>query len=310
MAAAQFNNTAVDTEAKNSKSYLLRTNAQVNIFPGFTILYSESKDEAEEELKSTLPDLKKGDSLNLKKILPLQHFTQPPSRYTEATLVKALEQAGIGRPSTYAPTISTIQEREYVERAKGSFRPTELGFIVTDLLTQYFPIIMNIKFTATMENKLDSIADGGINWTHIVGEFYKPFNKDLEKAMQTAEKIKLEDEQTGEACPKCGKPLVIKSGRFGKFVACSGYPECRHTQSFQMKLGVKCPQCGGEIVQRKSKQKRTFYGCNNYPECQFISNQRPLPEPCPKCGSMLTYYRGKQAKCTKCDYIGKQKQDG
>ena len=304
MAAALFNNTIVDVEAKNHDDYLLRTSASVNTFPGFMTLYIEGKDEAEEERKNPLPPLDKGDPLELLGVFPDQRFTQPPPRYTEATLVKALEQWGIGRPSTYAPTISTIQDREYVIKDKGVFQPTELGIAVNDLLVQYFPDVINVKFTAAMEDELDDIANKEREWPDVVQDFYTPFNKDLQKATEQAEKVKLPDEQTGDDCPKCGKPLVIKTGRFGKFIACSGYPECKYTQSFQVKVGVKCPLCGGELVQRVSKKKRTFYGCSNYPECQFATNLRPLPQPCPQCGGLLTQ-RGRQATCTKCDFKGK-----
>jgi len=305
MAAALFDNTTVDIEARNHKAYLLRTSASVNTFPGFMTLYSEGKDEAEEEGKASLPPLEKGNKLEILGVFPEQRFTQPPPRFTEATLVKMLEQNGIGRPSTYAPTLSTIQEREYVTRVSGSFQPTELGFAVNDLLIQYFPDIINIKFTAGMETELDDIASQARGWSSVIQDFYTPFDKDLQKALKLAEKVKLEDEKTGESCPKCGKPLVVKTGRFGKFIACSGYPECRHTKSFQVKLGVNCPECGKELVQRISKKKRTFYGCSGYPECKFATYLKPLPQPCPQCGGLLTHYRGKQAKCTKCEYKGK-----
>ena len=304
MAAAQFDNTTVDIEARDHRDYLLRTSASVNTFPGFMTLYSEGKDEADEETKDSLPPMEQGDKLDLVKIVPDQRFTQPPPRYTEATLVKALEQWGIGRPSTYAPTISTIQDREYVNKVKGSFQPTELGMAVNDLLIQYFPDIIDVKFTANMENELDDIANRESAWYNVIQEFYTPFDKDLKHAIEQAEKVKLEDEKTGENCPKCGKPLIVKTGRFGKFIACSGYPECKHTQSFQVKVGVKCPECGNELLQRVNKKKRTFYGCSNYPDCTFATNYRPLPEPCPQCGGLLTQ-RGKQARCTRCEYKGK-----
>jgi DNA topoisomerase-1 len=278
----------------------------VNKFPGFLILYSEGKDEAEEEKKGALPYLKKGDELELLGLFPEQHFTQPPPRFTEATLVKMLEQWGIGRPSTYAPILSTIQERDYVSKVKGSFQPTELGFAVNDLLSQYFSDIVDIKFTARMEDELDDIVEEKRDWVSVVQDFYTPFEKDLENASQLAEKVKLADELTEETCPECGKPMVIKMGRYGKFVACSGYPECKYTKPFRVNIGVNCPQCGSELVERMSKKrKRTFYGCSNYPDCKFISNYRPLPEPCPKCGGLLTLYMGKSAKCSKCEYRGK-----
>jgi DNA topoisomerase-1 len=308
MAAALFDNTTVDIEAKDHDDYLLRTAASVNTFPGFMTLYSEGRDDEEDEARKALPKLVKGDNLELIKIYSEQRFTQPPPRYTEATLVKTLEQNGIGRPSTYAPTISTIQEREYVTKNKGVFQPTELGLAVNDLLVEHFPDIINIKFTADMENELDDIASKERDWPGVIGDFYTPFDKDLQKALATAERVKLEDEKTGEACPKCGKPLVVKTGRFGKFVACSGYPECRYTQSYQVKTGVKCPQCGGELVQRLSKKRKTFYGCSNYPDCTFATNLKPLATPCPKCGGLLTR-RGKQAICNNCDYKGKIPQE-
>jgi DNA topoisomerase-1 len=303
MAAAVFENTTIDITAKNHQEYLLRTAASVNVFPGFITLYSESKDkdEAEDEGKMSLPTLVKGDILNLLGVYPEQRFTQPPPRYTEATLVKTLEQNGIGRPSTYAPTISTIQDRGYVEKDKGVFRPTELGMVTNDLLVQHFPDIINIQFTADMEEELDDIANNERQWPNVIQDFYVPFEKDYEKAVQTAEKVKLADEPTGEMCPQCGKPLLIKTGRFGKFIACSGYPECKYTQSFQVKVGAKCPECGRELIQRINKRRRTFYGCTGYPECKFLTNFKPLPKPCPQCGSLLTQH-GKQAWCIKCSY--------
>jgi DNA topoisomerase-1 len=308
MSAAIFDNTTVDIQARcpHSKSnYLLRTSSSVTKFPGFMILYSEGKDETGEEKKSpTLPQLEKGDRLELIELSPEQHFTQPPSRFTEATLVKTLEQWGIGRPSTYAPIISTIQERRYVTKAGGSFQPTELGIVVNDLLTKHFPGIVDIEFTAHMEEELDKVAHEKKDWVRVVQDFYIPFEQSLQSASELMEKVKLE-EQTDEICPECSKPLVIKFGRFGKFVACSGYPGCRYTKPFLVKIGVKCPQCGGEIVERLSKKKRTFYGCSNYPDCKFITNLRPLPQPCPKCGGLLTTYRRNWAKCTKCEYKSK-----
>jgi DNA topoisomerase-1 len=304
MAAALFDNTTVDVEAKDHNDYLLRTAASVNVFPGFIILYSEGRDEVEEEGGSRLPELVKGEELKLLGIFPEQRFTQPPPRYTEATLVKTLEQFGIGRPSTYAPTIVTIQERDYVTKVKGVFQPTELGMVTNDLLVQHFPDIINIKFTADMENELDDIASNERKWPDVIQDFYAPFAKDLQKAVQTAEKVKLADEPTGDACPKCGKPLIVKTGRFGKFIACSGYPGCKYTQSFQVKTGAKCPECGKDLIQRISKKRRTFYGCTGYPDCKFITNFKPLAKPCPQCGGLLTEH-GKQAWCMKCGYKGR-----
>ncbi len=310
MAAAVFDNTTVDINAELPKTtYIFRTSSSVNVFPGFIILYSEGKDQADEEEKATiLPQLEKSDSLKLLGLFPEQHFTQPPPRFTEATLVKLLEQRGIGRPSTYAPTLSTIQDRGYVSKLKGSFQPTELGFVVNDLLSQHFSDIINVEFTARMEAELDDIVSKDREWTSVIKDFYTPFNESLQKASQLLQKVKLADELSDETCLKCGKPLAVKMGRFGKFLACTGYPECRYTKSFQIKTGAKCPECGSELVQKVSKKKRTFYGCSNYPKCTFATNLKPLPQPCPRCGGLLTQYR-KWAKCSKCDYKEELKQE-
>jgi DNA topoisomerase-1 len=307
MAAASFNNTTVDIQARHTlsnTSYLLRATSSVNTFPGFMVLYTESKDEAEEKPGPTLPQLAKGDKLKLLGLFPEQHFTKPPPRFTEATLIKMLEQWGIGRPSTYAPILSTIQDREYVNKTEGRFKPTELGFVVNDLLAKHFPGIVDINFTAYMEDELDKVANEDKNWAVVIREFYAPFEKSLESAAERMEKVTVE-EATDEVCPKCGQPMVVKFGRFGKFIACSGYPDCKFTKSFQIKVGVKCPQCGGDIVQKKSKKKRIFYGCSNYPDCTFATNLKPLPQSCPQCGGLLTAYRGNLAKCTQCAFRGK-----
>lgn len=313
MAAAIYDNTTVDIEATHPNSkpgYLFRASDSINKFPGFTILYIEGKDESEEDGKvSPLPKLSKSDKLKLIELFAKQNFTQPPPRFTEATLIKLLEQKGIGRPSTYAPILSTIQEREYVNKMKGSFHPTELGFVVSDLLSDYFTDIVDIKFTARMEKELDEVAQENRDWKNVVREFYKPLEKDLTQASEKIERVKLPDELTTEVCPKCGKPLAIKIGRFGKFLACSGYPECKYTQTYQIKIGVKCPQCGGEIIQRLNKKRRTFYGCSSYPACNFATSFKPLSQPCPKCGGLLTQYPGNRVKCTKCEYRGKLKEE-
>ncbi len=313
MAAATFDNTSADVEAKRplaKANFLLRSSSSVIRFPGFTILYTEGKDEAEKEEPkvSLLPRLEKGNELELLGLFPEQHFTQPPPRFTEASLIKMLEQWGIGRPSTYAPILSTIQERGYVNKTRGSFQPTDLGVIVNDLLCQYFPDIVDIEFTARMEDELDEIASENRNWVNVVQDFYTPFEKSLENATRLMEKVKLADEPTDEICPE-GHPLVVKHGRFGKFLACSHYPEHKYTKSFQVKIGVKCPQCGGELIERLSKKKRVFYGCSNYPDCQFATSLKPLPQPCPKCGGLLTAYRKNWTKCIKCEYKGKLQQD-
>jgi DNA topoisomerase-1 len=310
MAAATFDNTTVDTQARRRHAktdYLLRTSSSVNTFDGFMILYIEGKDEAEEKPSVTLPPLEKGDKLKLIQLFPEQHFTQPPPRFTEATLIKTLEQWGIGRPSTYAPTLSTIQEREYVDKTGGSFKPTELGFVVNDLLNKHFPDIVDIEFTAHMEEELDKVANEDKDWVMVVQDFYTPFEQSLQNATELMERVKVE-EATDEVCPNCGKPMVVKFGRYGKFLACSGYPECKYTKPFLIKIGVKCPQCGSELVEKRSKKKRTFYGCSNYPNCRFFLNTKPLPQPCPQCGGLLTTYRRNLVKCTKCKYKGKLQQ--
>jgi DNA topoisomerase I len=304
MAAAQFDNTAVDIQANNN--YLLRSNSSILKFPGFITLYSESKDEDEEEEKKNniINELRKGDDLDFIDLFSEQRFSQPPPRFTEATLIKILEQHGIGRPSTYAPIISTIQDREYVIKNSGIFKPTDLGVLVNDLLTQNFPDIVDIQFTAKMENELDEIANENRNWVEVIQKFYTPFEKTLEKS-QEIEKVHITEEPTGELCPNCGKPIVVKQGRFGKFHACSGYPECKYTKSIKKEIGVKCPECGSELIERKSKKGRTFYGCANYPKCKFATSLKPTNQKCPQCGSMLIQGRGKFVKCIKCDYKGK-----
>jgi DNA topoisomerase-1 len=310
MAAATFNNTTVDIEARRPRArtvYLLRTSSSVNTFDGFMTLYIEGRDEAEEKTRGSLPPLKKDDKLRLIDIFTERRFTQPPPRFTEATLIKTLEQWGIGRPSTYAPILSTIQDRDYVEKSGGRFQPTKLGLVVNDLLAQHFPEIVNIEFTAQMEEELDQVASEDKDWVSVVRDFYTPFEKSLNSAVELMERVKVE-EATDEVCPKCGRPMVIKYGRFGKFLACSGYPECKTTKPFLVKVGVKCPQCGGELVVKKSKKKRTFYGCSNYPECNFILNTRPLPQPCPQCGGLLTAAGRGMARCTQCEYRGKIKE--
>lgn len=303
MAAAINDNTTVDIDSscKNVKrTYLFRASDSVNKFPGFTKLYIEQKDDEEEEKLSKLPTVVKGDLLNLLELYPEQHFTQPLSRFTEATLIKILEQYGIGRPSTYAPTLSTIQEREYVAKNGNYFQPSELGIVVSDLVSEYFPEIVDIKFTAKMEDELDEVADEKRDWVGVIRDFYTPFEKDLAKATESMERIKLPDEVTDEICPNCGKPMVIKTGRFGKFLACSGYPECKTTRSYQIKTGVECPECGSELIEKVNKKKKKFYGCSNYPDCTFATNYKPLKQKCSKCGGLTTIYRQNYARCIKC----------
>ncbi len=306
MAAAVFDSTTIDIKAKSQPAktdYLFRTTNSVISFPGFITLYVEGQDDAEENGKKepALPKLKANDALNLVELYPEQHFTQPPPRFTEASLVKFLESEGIGRPSTYATIISTIQERDYVTKEKGTIKPTELGFTVNDLVVKNFPDVVNVKFTAQMEDELDEIAEDSREWEDVVKDFYTPFGKSLATAEASIERVKLPEEVTNEVCPECGKPMVVKSGRFGRFLACSGYPDCKYTKSFQIKTGVKCPQCEGELVVRRSKKGKTFYGCSNYPECTFAVPARPIKKPCPKCGGLMTAW-GKSVKCTKCEH--------
>ena len=291
MAPALFEVTTVDVKA--GESYLFRASRSVLKFPGFLTVYEIKREEEE-----PLPDLTEGEPLDCLCLIPEQHFTKPPPRYNEATLVKALEEYGIGRPSTYAPIISTIQARGYVERMNRRLQPTELGTLVCDLLIKHFPEIMDVGFTAQMEEQLDLIASGEKERVPLLREFYQPFEKALGRAEEEMEKV--EDEPTGELCEECGSPMVFKFGRYGKFIACSNYPECKNTKSYLEEIGVSCPRCGGELVERRSRKGRRFYGCVNYPECDFTVGRRPLPQPCPKCGGLLTIASRKLAQCIDC----------
>jgi len=307
MSAALYDTTNVEIEASNAENqsrfhrgYLLKASSSVVKFPGFMAVYSESEDEDERsESFVSLPKLRIGDKVICLGTFPEQCFTQPPPRYTEATLIKALEQKGIGRPSTYAPILSTIQERDYVNRTGGKFHPTELGIIVNKILTEHFPKIVDLGFTAQMEEQLDEIARGKYEWIAALQEFYPPFRDMLDKAWTNLEKVSM-TQVSEETCPNCGRYMVIKFGRFGKFLACSGYPHCKTTMPYVIKTGVACPQCGGELVERISKKKKVFYGCSNFPKCQFAVNRRPVDQPCPDCGKLLVQYRGDWAKCLAC----------
>jgi DNA topoisomerase I len=253
-----------------------------------------------------VPPLTAQELLDLIKLLPEQHFTEPPPRFTEASLVKALEEYGIGRPSTYASILSVIDKRGYVEKMEKRLHPTEIGFAVNDLLVEYFGDVVDVGFTARMEEELDEIAEGNKEWVPVIREFYEPFQKDVEHADANIEKVDMV-EQFGEPCPTCGKPLLIRYGRYGKFIGCSDFPNCRYTAPFLVKVGVKCPQCGvGDVVEKKTKRNRFFYGCSNYkngdPEsCDFTSWNRPIPQPCPNCGGLLTLKGKDAAKCIKCE---------
>ncbi|PKR87048.1 type I DNA topoisomerase [Heyndrickxia camelliae] len=275
-------------------------------FPGFMKVYVEGTDDGQEEKENLLPDLKTGDNVKSTDIDPKQHFTQPPPRYTEARLVKTLEELGIGRPSTYAPTLDTIQKRGYVALENKRFVPTELGEIVIELMLEFFPEILDVEFTAKLENNLDEIEDGHVEWVKIIDEFYKDFEVKLKKAEEEMEKVEIKDEFAGEDCEKCGSPMVFKMGRYGKFMACSNFPDCRNTKPIVKEIGVKCPKCEkGNIIERKTKKKRTFYGCDRYPDCDFISWDKPIERKCPKCDHVLVekkLKKGIQVQCTNCDY--------
>jgi len=278
MAAALYDTTNMEIQAlvsKGTDGYLLKAASSLMKFSGFMTVYSEGKDESDKkEIPTSLPELEIGDKLSYIGVFSDQHFTQPPARYTEATLIKALEQEGIGRPSTYAPILATIQERQYVYKQGGRFHPEELGIIVNNMLCQHFPKIVETKFTAQMEQKLDEIAQGKKDWVAVLHTFYPPFQDTLQRALANAHKVKVV-EMTDQKCPNCGRPMVVRVGRFGKFLACSGYPQCKTTMPFLVKTGVPCPQCGGELVQRISKKRKVFYGCSNFPKCQFTTNTLP-----------------------------------
>ncbi|RSK27017.1 type I DNA topoisomerase [Bacillus sp. HMF5848] len=283
-----------------------RANGSKVKFPGFMKVYVEGNDDQTEEKDSLLPDLREGDAVLKKDIEPKQHFTQPPPRYTEARLVRTLEELGIGRPSTYAPTLDTIQKRGYVALDNKRFVPTELGEIVIELILEFFPEILNVEFTAKMEHDLDEIEDGKIAWAKIIDNFYSDFEKRLEKAEKEMKEVEIKDEPAGIDCEECGHPLVYKMGRYGKFMACSNFPECRVTKPIVKEIGVKCPKCEeGNVVERKSKKRRIFYGCDRYPECDFLSWDKPLPRNCPVCSSYLVekkLKKGVQVQCPNCDY--------
>lgn len=281
MTPAIFDTLAVDIHVNE---YVFRASSSVVKFPGYKKVYNDNE---EEETKNPMPDLQQGDVLQLVELQPEQHFTQPPPRYTEASLVKLLEEKNIGRPSTYAPIIDTILKRNYVVRENRQFIPTELGFIVVDLLTEYFEDILDVEFTASMEENLDLIEEGQLEWKQVIRDFYEPFAQDLQRAQEEIEKIEIKDEEAGRDCPQCGQPLLIKNGRFGKFIACSGFPECRYTESINEEVGVNCPFCGHPVVALKTKKGRKYYGCKHYPECNFRSWNMPTGERCPVCNDAM-----------------------
>lgn len=288
MTEAKLETTSVSFDA-NGCTY--RSAGTKVLFPGYTAIYTEGRDDSAEE-EAAIPTVSVNDMFRAEKVDKEQKFSQPPARYTEASLVKLLEEKGIGRPSTYAPTISTIIERGYVRREKKQLVPTELGFVVTKIMKENFSDIVDIKFTADMESKLDLIKDGEEPWKEVIREFYGPFEKTLEKASESIEKVVIPDEVSDVKCEKCGSMMVYKMGRFGKFLACPNFPNCRNTKAIVEKTDVKCPLCGGEIIKRKSKKGKVFYGCEKYPECSFVSWDKPVKEKCPKCGGLMVHKMG------------------
>ena len=296
---SQMKEALYDTISASIKSNdnLFKATGSKLVFPGFLKVYIT----ADEEVKDmSIPDLNEGDLLKLEDIMPKQNFTQPPARYTEASLIKMLEELGIGRPSTYAPTIATILSRDYVVLDKKVFYPTDLGKLVNDLLIEYFDKVINEEFTADLEDKLDNIAEGNSNWKKVVSDFYEDFHKYLIKAEEEVDKIEIKDEVSDVICDKCGRNMVVKSGRFGKFLACPGYPECKNTKPILDELDVNCPKCDGKIIRKRSKKGRVFYGCSNYPNCDFVSWDEPINEKCPNCGEYMIIKRNKSGDVIKC----------
>ena len=304
MEAAVYDTLQVEVTGKtNEHEYLLRASGSAVKFAGFLVVYEEAKNEdlksEEDEENVRIPaGVVEGQKQELIRLIPEQHFTQPPPRYSEASLVQALEEDGIGRPSTYAPTLSTIQQRGYVVREEKRLMPTDIGIQVNDLITQYFPEIVDYQFTARMEEDLDMIASGQAEWAEVLHEFYRPFAEDVKKAQAEMPVTKSEPEPIGRKCPEDGGELVIRYGRFGKFISCANFPTCRYTEPWLEKIGVSCPKDGGELVERKTRKGRTFFGCENYPNCDFTSWKRPLKQPCPKCGGLLVIANKREAQCT------------
>ena len=312
MADSTYNSVVVDIE---SGDYSFRTTGKTPVFDGFTVVYNNDKKKKEESSDSDdsegenvkVPELEKGELLDIKKLTPTQKFTKAPSRYTEATLVKEMEDKGIGRPATYAPTVALIANRNYTEKNGKELVPTELGFSVVELLEKYFKDIINVKFTANMESQLDDIAEKGEDWHIVIENFYKDFVKLLEVADKDSVKVKVEPKPTNEVCEKCGKPMVIRTGKYGEFMACSNYPACKNIKSIE-KVVSKCPKCGGDVLEKHSKKGKIFWGCRNYPKCDFVSWEQPTSLRCPKCNSYLTVktvYGKNRYTCLnkECDYV-------
>ncbi len=306
MEAAVYDTVQVEVTGQSEHVYLLRASGSTVKFLGFHIVYQEAKNEdvkseEDEDENVRIPaGLEEGQKQELIRLIPEQHFTQPPPRYTEASLVATLEENGIGRPSTYAPTISTIQQRGYVLRMDKRLAPTEIGLHVNEMMMQYFPDIVDYQFTARMEEDLDKIADGQDTWVQVMQEFWEPFSADLLKAQAEMPVTKSGPEPIGRKCPQDGGELVIRHGRFGKFISCANFPTCRYTEPWLEKINVKCPKDGGEIVERKTRRGRVFYGCLNYPNCDFTSWKKPISQACPKCNGLLVIVNKREAQCVNC----------
>ena len=296
MPPAQYDTLAVDIDSDTGARF--HFNAQKLKFAGFTAVYEEGADDAETEVNArSLPELEAGMAAEIGEPDSQQHFTQPPPRYTEASLVRALEEKGIGRPSTFSPTISTIIGRGYVARESKRLIPTELGKIVNDVMCKHFPDIVDMTFTANMEEELDDVEAGTREWRGVIREFYGPFSQTLEKAQESIEKVHIEDQVSDIPCENCGALLVYKMSRFGKFLACPNFPECRFTMAIPKNIGVKCPKCGGELLERISRKGRKFYGCEKYPECDYVSWDLPVNDLCPVCGGHMVFKRGAKDTC-------------
>ena len=324
MADAKFDQTTVDITASGAPSgvsHTLRASGSIMKFAGYLAIYREGIDEpdADSDEGRILPDLRETEPLSLNEqraqsrpaVAGTQRFTQPPPRYTEATLIRALEERGIGRPSTYAAILSTIQDRGYVDKAENRFRPLKLGTAVSGLLSQHFPEIVSLDFTSRIEEELDDVARGEREWVPVLQEFYGPFNEKIDTAQANIERVSNIDEETDEECPECSAKMVIKRGRYGPFLSCSRFPDCRGMKRIQKGTGAHCPECGGELVQRRSsKSRRAFYGCSNYPNCNFLTNQEPLPQPCPDCGGLILASSRANAAChdKECGWQGSREE--
>jgi DNA topoisomerase-1 len=307
MESAVYDTISVEVTGKaKDQEFLLRASGSAVKFAGFLIVYEEATDEdqKQDEKETSIPaDIQENQVQRLLRLLPEQHFTQPPPRFSEASLVRTLEEYGIGRPSTYAPILGTLQSRGYVNRDGKRLIPTDTGIVVNDLISEHFPDIVDTEFTANMEESLDKIAAGDEKWVESIQRFYGPFSKQLAKAEDLMPEVKQDPEPIGRSCPECGKELVVRFGRYGKFISCSGFPDCRHTEAWLEKIGVSCPKDGGDIVERKTRKNRLFYGCSNYPNCDFSSWKLPLPTPCPECKGLLVVANKREAQCTQCETV-------